>query len=310
MRILITGASGFAGSSLVPRLLRDDHDLVALARSPARVEAALGSPAAGELRLVEGDVVTAAGLEQAMEGADVAYYLIHSMEPSGDGPFPERERRGAENFAEAARAAGVARIVYLGGPVPEDVPSRHLTSRYAVEEILQAGSPSTVVMRASIIIGARSRSFRFLVRLVERLPVLALPAWRGFRTAPIDARDVVEMLAAAAVSDEAGGRSLDIGGPEILSYGEMIQRISDAMLVRRPALRLGVSMTPVAAPIAAAIAGEDPELILPLMESLGGDLVPRDDRAAELLGVRLHSFDAAVERALRDWETVEPLAAR
>jgi uncharacterized protein YbjT (DUF2867 family) len=165
-------------------------------------------------------------------------------------------------------------------------------------------------MRASIVIGARSRSFRFLVRLVERVPVLALPAWRDYRTAPIDARDMVELLAAAADSPRVGGRSLDIGGPEILSYGEMIERIADLMLVGRPPVRLGLSMTPLAAPIAAAIAGEDPELVLPLMESLSGDLIPCDDHAAELLGVHLHSFDAAVERALRDWEATEPLAAR
>jgi uncharacterized protein YbjT (DUF2867 family) len=310
VRILVTGASGFAGSSLVPRLQRGDHDLVALARDPARVETALGPGAAARLEIVTGDLVSGAGLEQAMEGADVAYYLVHSMEPSGDGPFPERERRAAENFAEAARAAGVGRIVYLGGPLPEHVASRHLTSRHAVEQVLLGATPGSVVMRASIVIGARSRSFRFLVRLVERVPVLALPAWRDYRTAPIDARDMVELLAAAADSPRVGGRSMDIGGPDLLSYGEMIERIADLMLVGRPPVRLGVTMTPLAAPIAAAIAGEDPELVLPLMESLSGDLIPRDDHAAELLGVRLHSFDAAVEHALRDWEATEPLRAR
>ena len=129
-------------------------------------------------------------------------------------------------------------------------------------------------------IGARSRSFRFLVRLVERLPVLTLPAWRSFRTAPIDERDVVEMLAAAATLPTAtiagdspsAERSLDIGGPDTLSYGEMIGRIAELMLVRRPVLGFGVNVTPVAARVAAAIASEDPDLILPLMQSLHGDL--------------------------------------
>ena len=310
MRILITGASGFVGSSLVPRLQRDGHELVALARDPSRVRSVLGPDLAAGLTVVTGDVVTGAGLPEAMDSAQVAYYLVHSMEPSRDGPFPERERRAAENFAAAAGAAGVDRVVYLGGPVAERVASRHLTSRHAVEEILLCATPSSVAMRASIVIGARSRSFRFLVRLVERVPVLALPAWRDYRTAPIDARDMVEMLAAAADSPGAAGRSLDMAGPELLSYGEMIERIADLMLVRRPSVRLGLNMTPLAAPLAAAIAGEEPELVLPLMESLAGDLIPRDDGAAELLGVRLHSFDAAVERALRDWEAVEPVRAR
>jgi uncharacterized protein YbjT (DUF2867 family) len=141
------------------------------------------------------------------------------------------------------------------------------------------------------------------------MPVLALPAWRRFRTQPIDARDVTAMLAAAASAD-VGGRSLDLGGPDVLSYGEMIARIAELMLVRRPALDLRVSMTPLTARVAAAIAGEQPELVLPLMGSLGVDLLPADDRAAELLRVDLHSFDSAVEHALGEWEASEPLAAR
>jgi uncharacterized protein YbjT (DUF2867 family) len=169
--------------------------------------------------------------------------------------------------------------------------------------------PDAVALRASIVIGARSRSFRLLVRLVERMPVLTLPAWRRFHTQPIDQRDVIAMLVAAA-SAPVGGRTLDIGGPDVVTYGEMLRRIADLMMVHRPALGLSVNMTPVAARVAAAIVQEDPELVLPLMEGLEGDLLPREHHADELLGVRLHSFDAAVERAFAEWEDVEPLAAR
>jgi uncharacterized protein YbjT (DUF2867 family) len=165
-------------------------------------------------------------------------------------------------------------------------------------------------MRASIIIGAGSRSFRFLVRLVERLRVVPLPAWRDHRTQPIDGRDVVSYLLAAASADGVGGQRLDLGGPEILTYGEMIDRIRDALLVGRALLPLDLTVTPVASRVAATVAGEDHELVGPLMEGLTGDLLPRDDRAQQLLPVRLHSFDAAVERALRDWESEEELAAR
>ncbi len=170
--------------------------------------------------------------------------------------------------------------------------------------------PDSLALRASIVIGARSRSFRFLVRLIERLPVLTLPAWRSFRTAPIDERDVTEMLAAAATVTAVAARSLDIGGPDVISYEEMITRIADLMLVRRPVLGFSKNFTPVAARVAAAIASEDPDLILPLMESLTGDLLPGDSHAAELLGVRPHSFDSAVEHALGVWEESEPLSAR
>jgi uncharacterized protein YbjT (DUF2867 family) len=206
----------------------------------------------------------------------------------------------------------VRRVVYLGGLVPRGGgPSPHLASRLEVEEALLGGAPEGVALRASIVIGARSRSFRFLVRLVERVPVMALPDWRENRTAPIDGRDVMAYLVAAATSDAVDGPlSLDIGGPEVMTYAAMMERIRDALLLGRPRLDLPLRLTAVASRIAAAIAGEDPALIEPLMGSLGSDLLPRDDRARELFGVRPHGFDAAVERALREWEAAENLAAR
>jgi uncharacterized protein YbjT (DUF2867 family) len=303
MRILITGASGSIGAALAPALEREGHELRGFARDPARV--------ALEIPVVRGDAVTGAGLDEALDGIDAAYYLMHSMEGS-DAHFEARERAAARNFVAAAERAGVRRAVYLGGIVPaRRLLSRHLRSRLEVEGLLLAGMPEAVALRASIVIGASSRSFRFLVRLVERMSVLALPAWREHRTQPIDARDVRAFLVAAATTPHAaGGLSLDIAGPDVLTYGEMIGRIADLMLVRRPQLRIGRDATPIVAPIAAAIAGEDPGFIGPLMESLSSDLLPRDDRAPALLGVRLHSFGRAVERALRDWESHELLRAR
>jgi uncharacterized protein YbjT (DUF2867 family) len=304
MKILLTGASGYVGSQLAPRLTRDGHDLVALARDPARV-------AVSGLAVVQGDVVTGAGLERALDGVEAAYYLVHSMEPAADPHFEVRERRAAENFAAAAARAGVQRVVYLGGMMPAGgPPSSHLASRLAVEETLLAAARDSVALRASIVIGAGSRSFRFLVHLIERLPVLALPGWHERRTQPIDGRDAVEMLARALDSPAVAGQSLDIAGPAAMTYGELIERIADGMLVARPTVRLRRTATPIASRVAAVIAGESHELIGPLMEGLEHDLLPRDMRAAELLGVRLHSFDAAVEHALREWELTEPLAAR
>jgi uncharacterized protein YbjT (DUF2867 family) len=308
MRVLVTGVSGYVGAALVPRLRRDGHEVRGFARSRERV-------AAAGVRLddlVVGDAISGAGLARALDGADAAYYLIHSMEGPVDG-FPEHERRAAERFATAARAAGVRRVVYLGGLVPAEgaTVSRHLASRLAVEQALLAAAAEPIAFRASIVIGARSRSFRYLVRLIERLPVLALPAWRTNRTQPIDGRDVLELLARAAAAPAAlAGRSWDIAGPERMTYAELVERIADAMLVERPALPLSLNLTPLASVVGAAVAGEDRGFIEPLMESLEHDLLPRHHDAAQAFGVRLHSFDAAVERALRDWEQTEEVAAK
>ncbi len=311
MNVLVTGATGAIGADLVPRLAAAGHRVRAFARDPSRVT----DPAVSEV--VRGDAVAGTGLAEALDGVEVAYFLIHSMETAvaatdaDGGGFAARDRRAAELFAAAATAAGVRRVVYLGGLVPRGAASPHLASRLEVEEALLAAAPEAVALRASIVIGARSRSFRFLVRLVERIPVMALPDWRENRTAPIDARDVTAFLLAAGTADVVDGpMSLDIGGPEVMTYAAMIERIRDALLLGRPRLDLPIRLTAVASRIAAAIAGEDPALIAPLMGSLGGDLLPRDDRAAALFGVRRHGFDAAVDRALREWEDAEDLAGR
>jgi uncharacterized protein YbjT (DUF2867 family) len=331
MRILVTGASGFVGSLLVPRLCADGHEVRALGRDREQVRSALahtgGRSHGDEVEVVRADVLSAEGLTPALADIEVAYYLIHSMERSAQGhaPFPERELLAAENFAAAARSAGVRRIVYLGGLTPrrrtraasasantdavDAQVSRHLASRERVERVLLEAIPDSVALRASIVIGARSRSFRLLVHLVERMPVLTLPAWHALRTQPIDARDVTEMLAACATA-QLPRNSLDIGGPDSLTYGDMLRRVAELLLVNRPELTIGVNLTGITARVAAAIAGEDPELVVALMQGLQDDLLPADDHAAELLGVRLHSFAAAVEHALSEWLQSEPLAAR
>lgn len=304
MKVLVTGITGYVGSRLAPRLREEGHEVRGLSRAARPPE--LGLPVASA------DAVSGVGLARALRGIELAYFLIHSMEPSANGQFALRERSAAENFAHAARAAGVQRVVYLGGVQPASGPvPDHLASRLAVERLLLAAAPCSVALRASIVIGARSRPFRFLVRLVERLPVLALPAWRARRTRPIDERDLIELLARAATHPGVCGEALDAGGPDVVSYGELIDRIREQMLVARPTIGLGrLTATPIASRIAALIAGEEHALIGPLMQSLERDLLPRDDRAARMLGVRPHSLHAAIEHSLREWEAAEPLAAR
>jgi uncharacterized protein YbjT (DUF2867 family) len=303
---LLTGASGYIGGRLMRRLLADDREVRALARNPARL-------ADEPVEVVQGDVTTGAGLPQALDGCETAYYLVHSME-RGIGPngaFADLDRRAADNFARAAQEAGVDRIVYLGGLIPQgQTISPHLRSRLEVEQILLDAIPDSVALRASIVIGAGSSSFRLLVRLIERLRVLPLPSWRSNRTQPIDERDAIEYLARAPLVPAAAGRSLDIAGPDVVTYAQMIERIAEAMGVGRVPLQLGVAMTPPAAAVVAAVTGLDLELVRPLMESLAYDLLPRDMDAADLMGIRPRRFDRAVEHALAEWESIQPLAAR
>jgi uncharacterized protein YbjT (DUF2867 family) len=305
---LVTGATGYVGGRLIERLSKEGRELRALARDPSRLAHIDG------IEAVAGDLVRDTGLEAALDGVETAYYLVHSMAPGagGNGDFAARDRQAARNFARAAQAAGVERIVYLGGIVPQDTHlSPHLASRLEVERILLDAAPSSTALRASIVVGARSSSFRILVRLIERLRFLPFPAWRDHRTQPIAERDAIEYLARTPSVPEAAGRSLDIAGPEVLSYGGMIERIADVMGVARMPIRLGVSQTPTASAVVAGIVGAPVELVRPLMESLEYDLLPREDaRASEVYGIRGHGFDRAVEHALREWERTEELAAR
>jgi uncharacterized protein YbjT (DUF2867 family) len=302
---LVTGATGYVGGRLLRRLAGEDRSVRALARVPARVERLPGVEA------VRGDLLSGDGVDAALDGCRTAYYLVHSMEPAERDLFAGRDRRAAEVFGRAAAAAGTERIVYLGGIAPAGNPSPHLRSRLEVERILLEAVPGSTALRASIVIGAGSPSFRLLVRLVERLRVVPLPRWRSRRTQPIDERDVLEFLARTAEVPGAAGRSLDVCGPDVMTYAEMVARIAELMGVGRIPLRLGVSLTPPASAVAAAVSGQPLELVRPLMESLQSDVLPRDaDEAPRLYGIRPRRFARAVEHALAEWESAEPLAAR
>jgi uncharacterized protein YbjT (DUF2867 family) len=302
---LITGASGYVGGRLLRRLAAEGRPLRALARRPERVESLPGVDA------VRADLLSGKGLEAALDGVSTAYYLVHSMEPAADGGFAARDRRAAEAFGRAAAAAGTERIVYLGGIAPAGRRSPHLGSRLEVEQILLAAVPGSTALRASIVIGAGSASFRLLVRLVERLRLLPLPSWRVNRTQPVDERDVIEYLARTPSVPAAAGRSLDVAGPDLMTYSEMIEQIAESMGVGRLPIGLGASLTPPASAVVAAVTGQPLELVRPLMESLESDILPSDaQEAPRLYGLRPRSFERAVDHALAEWEAVERLGAR
>ncbi|MFB6620355.1 SDR family oxidoreductase [Streptomyces sp. NPDC056367] len=262
---LVTGASGYIGGRLVPELLDAGHRVRCLARTPAHLR---DHPWADRVEVARGDVTDAASLRPAFRDVDVAYYLVHSLGAGRD--FEETDRNAARTFAEEARAAGVRRIVYLGGLTPADVPepqlSPHLRSRAEVGRILLASGVPTTVLRAAVVIGSGSASFEMLRYLTERLPVMVTPSWVGTRVQPIGVRDVLRYLVGSATMPEDVNRAFDIGGPDVLTYHDMMVRYAAvAGLPRRlilpvPMLTPGLSshwiglVTPVPAALARPLA--------------------------------------------------------
>ncbi|NES28818.1 DUF2867 domain-containing protein [Micromonospora terminaliae] len=230
MRCLVTGATGYIGGRLAPRLLADGHAVRCLARKAGRLR---DVPWASRAEITEGDLARPETLPAAFEGVDVAYYLVHSLGQRG---FESADRQAAENFAAAARAAGVRRIVYLGGPEPaadRNVPSAHLRSRAEVGRILLASGVPTAVLRAAVIIGSGSASFEMLRYLTERLPGMVTPRWVRNRIQPIAVRDVLRYLVGCADLPADVNRAFDIGGPDVLTFQDMMQRYARVAGLRR-----------------------------------------------------------------------------
>ncbi len=290
--VLLTGATGYVGGHLAPELLRRGLDVRCLVRDPRR--AALPP----EAKLVQGDVLDEPTLAPALDGIDVAYYLVHSMASGGDGGFAERDRAGAGAFARAARAAGVGRIVYLGGLAGGE--SEHLRSREEVAEILAGAVPDTVHARAAMVIGAGSASFLILRHLVDRLPAMVCPRWIDTRTQPVAIRDVVGALAALADPARHVASEVQLGGADVLSYRDMMLRYAAVagrrapLVVRVPVLtpRLSSYWLGLVTPVDVGVAR-------PLVQGLSTEMLVRVPPAAGINDAPM-GFDDAVREALAE----------
>ncbi|MBO3749314.1 SDR family oxidoreductase [Streptosporangiaceae bacterium NEAU-GS5] len=303
MRCLVTGATGYIGGRLAPRLIEAGHEVRCLTRSANRLR---DVPWARGAEIVEGDLLADAAdaadsLAAVFDGVDVAYYLVHSL---GADDFAARDRRAARAFAEAAARAGVRRIVYLGGPAVEGdgQASAHLRSRSEVATVLASTGVPTVVLRAAIILGSGSASFEMLRHLTERLPVMITPRWVANRIQPIAVRDVLHYLLGWATAPDEVGRSFDIGGPDVLTYGDMMRRYARVaklpprviLPVRTLSPWLSSQWVGLVTPVPGAIAK-------PLVESLIHEAVCREHDIADYVPDPpggLKGFDEAVLLAL------------
>ncbi|MFL5320671.1 MAG: NAD(P)H-binding protein [Myxococcaceae bacterium] len=279
LKIVVAGASGFVGRALVEKLART-HEVIGLTRSK-HLPPPSSSPGVPGLRWMSCELFSLLQVEEALAGADVAFYLVHSMLPHAhlvQGSFADFDLILADNFARAAKQLGVKHVIYLGGLVPEGGElSPHLRSRLEVEETFRArGLPFTAV-RASIVIGPSSSSFRIVERLVKRLPVMITPGWTLTPTQPIALADVVELLERVVLDPEAIGRVADVGGPDVLSYRELIQRTGVAL--GRPRRTIPISLlTPKLSKLWVSMVTQTPmALVSPLVESLRLPMVVRDD---------------------------------
>ena len=288
MKVAVLGATGFIGRTLVPELAREHH-VVAVSRTGAGLEN-------DRVKSVSGDVTDHAAMHRAFAGVDVVYYLVHSL---GASDFSERDKRAAATVADEAERAGVSQIVYLGG-LGDDRSnlSPHLRSRAETAMTLEHGAVPVTTLRAAMVVGRGSAGFETIVALVDRLPMMIAPKWVSMPTQPIALTDVIAYLAGVAGHDGAIGETFDLGGPDVLTYREMIERIA-ALRGRRRAIvevpilspRLSSYWLHLVTPVRAGVAR-------PLVEGLRNPTVVRDDRIRQLLPRALTSFNAAASAAL------------
>ena len=289
--VLVTGASGFIGSHLVPELVERGHRVRAMTRHPDTYQ--------GQGEPVYGDVADAESLRAALNGVDAAYYFVHSL---SDDDFEQRDAEAATSFGHVAADAGVKQIIYLGGLGDvDDNLSPHLQSRRDVEQLLGLGGVPVTVLRAAVVIGHKGISWEITRQLVDHLPAMVTPKWVSTRTQPIALRDVIRYLAGVLGEEDALGKVFEVGGPEVLSYKDMMRRAAKIQNHRSPPILPVPLLTPrLSSMWLSLITDVDQATARNLIDSMNNEVIVRDDAIRRLLPGELTGYDEAVRLALED----------
>jgi uncharacterized protein YbjT (DUF2867 family) len=294
MKILLTGTTGYIGQSLLPALLKDDHEVVCCVRDRDRFD--VSRYQSDKLSVIEVNFLDSSTLGVIPDDIDVAYYLIHSMS-SEDSEFETLEKQSAENFKERIQTTNTKQVIYLSGIVNDANLSRHLTSRKSVEEILSSASFHLTTLRAGIILGSGSASFEIMRDLVEKLPIMIAPKWLNTKSQPIAIRNVVEYLKGVLLFEKAFDNSFDIGGPEILTYKEMLLGFAKIRNLKRRIITVPVMTPKLSSYWLYFVTSTSYTLASHLVSSMNVEVICRENNLRELLDIHLLTFDRAIRLA-------------
>mgnify|MGYP006278559981 FL=1 len=306
MRILLTGATGYIGKRLLPVLLADGHTVVCCVRDQSRFDPSRYH--SGEIEVVEVNFLDKRSLDRIPEDIDAAYYLIHSMSTS-IGDFETLEKEAAENFRERIQETNADQVIYLSGIINEEKLSKHLSSRKAVEDILSGGSFHLTTLRAGIIVGSGSASFEIIRDLVEKLPVMIAPRWLNTRSHPIAIRNVIQFLKGVLLNEQTYGRSFDIGGPEILTYKQMLLRFARIRDLRRKIFVVPVMTPKLSSYWLYFITSTSYKLAVNLVDSMKIEIIGSENNLDHLLNIQLISYEDAVALAFDRIEQQEVISS-
>jgi len=296
VKILVTGANGYIGMRLIPALLEEGHEIICCVRNKTRL--AIDESYHSNISVVEGDFLKPNTLHDLPEDIDVAYFLIHSMN-SSTGNFKDLETKTAENFRAYVDRTRASRIIYLSGIVNSDELSEHLESRLNVENILKESQASLTVLRAGIIVGSGSASFEIIRDLVEKLPVMIAPKWLKTKCQPIAIRDVIAFLSSVINLEETKGKAYDIGGPDILSYKEMLLQFAEVRKLQRTIITVPVLTPRLSSLWLYFVTATSYNLARNLVDSMKVDVIAESNELSEKLGIEPISYKKAVKFAFQ-----------